>query len=128
MKISTVSDLEKHYIIEKNDNLLIRSNILNGKNGKPNNYYREVSVISRDCPHYLLDALCVSLFNQGTKTEVREMVSLFKETYNIDFDYMLCEPYTYQEINKFAIYVSENMKSLIREESLIDDIKIFETI
>lgn len=126
LRVSTSSDSEKYYL-EGNK---ISSHILDGTSGISHSYYRSVSVVSKNCPNFVLDALSTYLFNLP-QDKVDENVKLFEENYRCNIDYLLCEPISNEnlyELNSYKVYTSEKMYKKIDKKSLNSSIKALDII
>lgn len=128
MRMSVSTDAYKHYVVRKNDSLMVRSDVLDGKIGKANNYYRQVALFSKDCPNSVLDALSSIIFNIGMNTEVKKMIKTFELEYKCNIDFVLSRPYKSNDINSFDISISKNLNQYVRESSKIDKIKSWNVI
>jgi len=126
LRVSTSSDSEK-YFLEGNK---ICSHIIDGTSGNSHTYYRSVSVVSKNCPNFVLDALSTYLFNLP-KDEVEENVEIFEKTYSCNIDYLLCEPLgttSLSELNSYKIYTTKYMYEKIDKKTLNSSIKELDII
>ncbi len=128
LRVSTSSDLEKHYCIIKDDNYLMRSHIIDGRTGKLNNYYRMVSVLSKDCPNYVLDALSTTIYNISDRNVILSTVKEFENKYNCSIEFILCRPYSFTDINTFSISLTNGINSYIKENTKTSEIKAIDII
>ena len=128
MRSAISTDAYKHYVVKKSDALLVRSDVLDGKIGKANNFYRQVALFSKDCPNSVLDALSSIIFNLGTNSEVVKMIDKFELEYKCSIDFVLCRPYTSTEINSFAVTITKDLAKYVRESSKVDRIRNWNVI
>lgn len=127
-RISVSTDAYKHYVVCKGDAFIIRSDVLDGRYGKANNFYRQVALFSSDCPNAVLDALSSVIFNIGEKSKVEEMIKTFELEYKCSIEYILCKPYTLQDINSFYVEITENLYDKVRSSSVVKSVKEYKKV
>ena len=120
--LSTSGDSEQNYLIKDNaGNIIIRHHILDSETGYSNNYHRFVGLISEGTSGMLLDALSTAIFNIQKTEDIQKFVSLVNETYHVDINYFVTNPYQ-GDLDKFELILNSGMNSYLDRNSLAKEI------